>query len=858
MRNRQEGFIALVTVLILMTVLMMLMFANNTSSYFARFDALGSENKRISLGLSESCSNAALLRLAQNYDYAGSETINVGDDACYIEHISSAKNYDIYGTEISKTATINTKAQHPSVNGSWSTNSIVATIKDPTYTTTAIAPTCTLTLDKSGTINSGQSLTATWTVSNSPTSFTIRGITNAAPNPIPSDGDPSGGSKTFHPTESTTYVGLVTGANGLQGQCVVSISVKPSIGECANTVMMLDRTASMNDEAIADEKAAAESLLDLYNELGIPPLTGIGRFGKDSKTSAEIIPAIGSIPEASMTSSYGEKSAPGSLGPYAPSNASAGWTNPNNGRAHESPAALYATSTTSGQKQNYYNFGFNTNSSNTIPSSATIQGIEVTIDGKIAGTASQDSAKTYPTSTGNFNSWTANNANNCRSTPTNTKGTTCVNGTDASDNTYLVAPAPTPTPTQATQTFMLPNMSIPQGSKINSVAFFAVVKNGSAGTSNVKLVLENSTGPGHQWLDSGHALSSTMYTTIQYNNTPTNINPSTGIAWTIDDVNTWAGNGKLRFGIQRTNTNSVAPRVTQIYAIVNYYSPSINVDLSWNNGANGTYTTGSGTGVKTVVLTATDPGTGVILGGATDLWDEPGWDDFDFDNGSFLVRLTNNAATGNTLSIDYVKVKVYYTGPSGLYASIKEGLDNSIGSYTNLGDAIKYGATELGTVNDGKKKVLILISDGTNVNLDSSNATGSTNTTQSAINWAKTEATNAKNGSGGLPQTEIYTIHFGSTASDGTYNPSPRNFIAGLATSSANDKATAALENSDDDHFFIAPSSSDMQKVFNTIGKLACPALTNPGSPEPIPDPPSPPPPPPPVSIGSWDEVITP
>jgi hypothetical protein len=64
-------------------------------------------------------------------------------------------------------------------------------------------------------------------------------------------------------------------------------------------------------------------------------------------------------------------------------------------------------------------------------------------------------------------------------------------------------------------------------------------------------------------------------------------------------------------------------------------------------------------------------------------------------------------------------------------------------------------------------------------------------------------------------------------------------------------------ENSDDDHFFIAPTAAGMADVFATVAKLACPALTPPAAPTP-PAPPDPPPLPENISIGSWQEIISP
>lgn len=134
-KNQQGGFIALISTTILVAILLIIITTANISSFFARFNIQGSEFKRISLGLSESCTNIALLRIAQNYNYNGDEIININSDQCYIYPIIySDSDIDLTsGFEKSKIATIKTKAQYPLNNGSWSTNEVQAKIQNPNY-----------------------------------------------------------------------------------------------------------------------------------------------------------------------------------------------------------------------------------------------------------------------------------------------------------------------------------------------------------------------------------------------------------------------------------------------------------------------------------------------------------------------------------------------------------------------------------------------------------------------------------------------------------------------------------------------------------------------------------------------------
>ena len=65
----ERGFVALMSVIVMSAVLLVLLVTLNTSSFFSRFDALDSENKRVSTGLAESCVSALALKLAQNPNY---------------------------------------------------------------------------------------------------------------------------------------------------------------------------------------------------------------------------------------------------------------------------------------------------------------------------------------------------------------------------------------------------------------------------------------------------------------------------------------------------------------------------------------------------------------------------------------------------------------------------------------------------------------------------------------------------------------------------------------------------------------------------------------------------------------------
>jgi hypothetical protein len=581
--------------------------------------------------------------------------------------------------------------------------------------------------------------------------------------------------------------------------------------------MMLDRTISMfsDPQSVPDEQVAAESLLDIYGALATPPLVGVGRFGKDSGVSAEIIP--GTTNGGSLRSYYGSRVSVSSLGSKYPTGTTtpSTWSNSQYALASSNNDGLYSTSNTSGQKQIFTKFGFSTS---TIPANATRISVAVTVDAKVTASPQSGSATIYPNAAGNYNppsQWSTD-----QGVYTTSKKVAAVN--DSSDSTYIATNV-----SGSAQTFMVDTSSIPSGATISSVILSVRAKKSGSGSSQIALRIEKGTGAGMQNDTTTTTLSSTSFGVV--NTATLTKDPFTNTTWTIAELGSWG------FGVVKTNSSGTV-RASQIYLTVNYtYTPipsgSLKVNLSYNNGGAWAATT------QTASLTGTE--TAYTLGSNSDDWGRT-WSPADFGNGFFVLQLTNNSSAGMTVMVDDVSVQVYYTGPStGLYSAIDTGL-NDVNSMTNIGDAINAGVAELNRINDGKSKVLILISDGTNVNLDATNNKGSGATTQSAMNWAKTASDNAKNPLAGTPVTSIYTIHFGNASSDGSYNPAPRDFIAGLASGSfpisghqpgsQNNAGTSMTqsvidaENNDGDNFYISPTSAAMAGVFTDIGRKVCPA----------------------------------
>jgi len=137
---RQGGYIALISAIIISFILTGLVYAAARASFDARFDSLNAEYKHISEGLTESCINAALLKLAQNPNYAPNapENISLGTDEfgntkqCAIENIIF-NPHEGYDSNHQKVATIQASAHYPDKNGAYSKINVESTIYDPRY-----------------------------------------------------------------------------------------------------------------------------------------------------------------------------------------------------------------------------------------------------------------------------------------------------------------------------------------------------------------------------------------------------------------------------------------------------------------------------------------------------------------------------------------------------------------------------------------------------------------------------------------------------------------------------------------------------------------------------------------------------
>ncbi len=87
--KNEEGFVALITAIILSLILISITVTLNQSGYLTRSSLLDTEYKERSTALAEACANVALLKLANDptYQVASPQQISVGTDSCWIHSV---------------------------------------------------------------------------------------------------------------------------------------------------------------------------------------------------------------------------------------------------------------------------------------------------------------------------------------------------------------------------------------------------------------------------------------------------------------------------------------------------------------------------------------------------------------------------------------------------------------------------------------------------------------------------------------------------------------------------------------------------------------------------------------------------
>lgn len=113
--TKEYGYIALISAIIITALLLIITFTVSFSSFFARFNILDSEFKKVSTGLAEACAETAILELARGNTPADDTCVNVGDPCpsgpkvckiCHVENLGS-NQYDIKTRAVYQGATTN-------------------------------------------------------------------------------------------------------------------------------------------------------------------------------------------------------------------------------------------------------------------------------------------------------------------------------------------------------------------------------------------------------------------------------------------------------------------------------------------------------------------------------------------------------------------------------------------------------------------------------------------------------------------------------------------------------------------------------------------------------------------------------
>ena len=98
-RNKNNGFIALISVIVVSAILMLIAVTLSLNQFYNRYNILESEFKERSTSLAEACVDNALLELANDINYLGNATSTIyGNDKCYTGNVTTSGSQKVFKT----------------------------------------------------------------------------------------------------------------------------------------------------------------------------------------------------------------------------------------------------------------------------------------------------------------------------------------------------------------------------------------------------------------------------------------------------------------------------------------------------------------------------------------------------------------------------------------------------------------------------------------------------------------------------------------------------------------------------------------------------------------------------------------
>jgi len=82
--NKQDGFILLMSSIVISVILVAVVFSLSFGGFFTRFNLLDGYNKEASLALAQACGEIAVLKKVQDPFYSGNEVFTIGSQTCSI------------------------------------------------------------------------------------------------------------------------------------------------------------------------------------------------------------------------------------------------------------------------------------------------------------------------------------------------------------------------------------------------------------------------------------------------------------------------------------------------------------------------------------------------------------------------------------------------------------------------------------------------------------------------------------------------------------------------------------------------------------------------------------------------------